>query len=91
MAIVALVVATMWPPVSGDMLLIPIGGADANRVARKAVAGGAALLGAGPFRGSMVVTGDRARIEHEIGSWDIVVLAAPPAGCRTGRAPRVLA
>ncbi|MBJ6120787.1 hypothetical protein [Sphingomonas mollis] len=91
MAIIALVVVTMWPPVSGNMLLVPMTGGDANQVARVALAGGAALVGAGPFRGSMVVTGNRSRIEREIMSWNIVVLAAPPAGCGTGRAPGALA
>ena len=79
--IIAIVGMTLWPPASGEMLLVPVTGTDANIVAKTALAGGAMLLGAGPVRGSMVVVGDRSRIMHAISSWDIVVTAAPPAGC----------
>ncbi len=82
-AIVAIVGMTLWPPASGRMLLVPLASADANAAAKAALAGGAMLLGPGPFRGSMVVAGDRARILRAVASWDFVVTAAPPAGCGT--------
>ncbi len=70
---------TMWPPASGAMLLLPLGH-DGGAAVQGALAGRAALLGAGPFPGSLVVVGDRARIANHV-AWNIVILAAPPAGC----------
>ena len=74
-----LVALTMWPPASGSMLLVPLG-SDGGATVRGALAGGAALLGAGPFPGSLVVVGDRARIAPRV-AWNTVIMAAPPAGC----------
>ena len=74
-----LVALTVWPPESGSMLLVPLG-QDGGAAVQGALAGGAALLGAGPFPGSLVVVGDRARIAPRV-AWNIVIMAAPPAGC----------
>ena len=74
-----LVALTMWPPASGSMLLVPLD-QDGGAAVQGALAGGAALLGAGPIPGSLVVVGDRARIAPQV-AWNIVILAAPPAGC----------
>jgi hypothetical protein len=82
-AIAALAALTLWPPSRGKMLLIPVAGADVNTVATIAVAGGAALIGTGPFPGSLVVTGDRAAIVRHIPAWTMIVMAPPPAGCGT--------
>lgn len=74
---------TLWPPSSGKLLLVPIGGQSVDVVAKVALAGGAPLLGRGPLPGSLVVVGERAKIAREIKSWDIILMAAPPAGCGT--------
>lgn len=74
-----LVALTMWPPASGSMLLVPLG-SDGGATVQGALAGGAALVGAGPFPGSLVVVGDRARIAPRV-AWNTVIMAAPPAGC----------
>lgn len=79
-AVIALSTLAMWPPAAGRMLLVPLSGGDANAVARTAIAGGAALLGTGPFPGSLVVIGNRARLAR-IASWGLVIMAPPPAGC----------
>ena len=72
---------TIWPPASGAMLLVPLG-QDGGAAVRGALAARAALLGVGPFPGSLVVVGDRTRIARQV-AWNIVILAAPPAGCST--------
>ncbi|WP_243644592.1 hypothetical protein [Sphingomonas sp. PP-CE-1A-559] len=74
-----LAVLTMWPPASGSMLVVPLG-QDGGAAMQGALAGGAALLGTGPFPGSLVVVGDRARIAPRV-AWNVVIMAAPPAGC----------
>lgn len=79
---VAPLVLALWPPVSGPMMLVPLAG-DTGAVTRAALAGGARLLGSGPLPGSLVVMGDRAGIARRLGGWDVVITAAPPAGCGT--------
>lgn len=69
------------------MLLIPLDGSE-HDVVGIALAGGARLLGAGPFPASIVVVADRSRIEREVASWNIIIIAAPPAGCGTGAIPK---
>lgn len=85
-AAAALAGLSVVAPPSGRMLLVPVTGGDANAVARIALAGGAAVLGAGPFSGSLVVVGNRAAIARRIGSWRVVIIAAPPAGCGDAQA-----
>ncbi len=80
-AMLALVAFTMWPPSSGAMLLVPLASGSLDSVAKIALAGGATLLGAGPLPGSLVVVGNRSRIFQQIRAWDVVLMAAPPAGC----------
>lgn len=80
----ALAALMLWPPVSGAMLVVPLGGGDPGLIARIALAGGAVLLEAGPLPGSMIVVGDRARIATRLTSWRIIIVAAPPAGCGAG-------
>jgi hypothetical protein len=90
-AIFGLVLMAMWPPASGAMLLVPVGRGDVNAGARIALASGATLLGVGPFPGSLVVVGDRARIAGQRGASGFVLLAAPPAGCGAHAAARATA
>jgi hypothetical protein len=86
-AAVGIMAAAMWPPSSGRLLLVPLLDGDRNMVAGIALAGGAMLLGPGPFPGSLVVIGDRSRLARRITGWTIVMTAAPPAGCGLGDDP----
>jgi hypothetical protein len=72
------------PPATGAMLLISTGGTNAVRFARDH---GGAILGNGPFAGSIVVFGDRSRLVRNPFSSGIIALAASPAGCGTLRVP----
>jgi hypothetical protein len=65
------------------MLIIPISGQSVGAVAGLALAGGAPLLARGPLPGSLIVVGERARIVHELKSWNIIIMAAPPVECGT--------
>lgn len=80
-AAIACAALTLWPPSSGKLLLVPIAGQSADAVAKTALAGDAALLGPGPFPGSLVVVGARAMIAKKINSWTIIAMAAPPVDC----------
>jgi hypothetical protein len=82
-AVTACAALALWPPSSGQLLLVPVGGQSVGEVAEVALAGGAPLLGTGPFPGSLVVVGERASVAREIKSWNIIIMAAPPAGCGT--------
>ncbi|VXC66780.1 hypothetical protein [Sphingomonas sp. 8AM] len=81
--VIALAIMSLYPPTEGRILLIPIVDRDVNATARLALSSGAALLGAGPLRGSLVVVGNRARLAAQLRPWRILMLAAPPAGCGT--------
>lgn len=71
------------PAAQGRMLLIPlVGGASASAAAVK---GGARLLAAGPFPGSLIVMGQRGRIGAEALERGILVLAAPALLCAPSR------
>ena len=80
-AAAAMLALPMWPPASGKLLLVPISGGDANDMARIAVDGGAALIGAGPLPGSLVVSGDRATLLAHIPAAAAIVMAAPATAC----------
>jgi hypothetical protein len=67
------------PPAQGRMLLIPIGG-DSG-LASLVLARGALVIGRGPFAGSLVVEGDRARLTRGLLARGVVALAAPPIAC----------
>lgn len=78
---VAFAILAFWPPERGPMLLVPASG-DPVEAINAAVAGGAALIGQGPVPGSIVVSGDRGRISDGIVGRAMLLVAAPPAGCR---------
>jgi len=78
---VALLGMALWPPRSGAMLLVPLVHQNVGSVAMLARAGGAMLLGKGPFPGSLVVVGDRAQIARQIRTGDVLILASLPTGC----------
>ncbi len=75
-----LAVLAFRPPAQGRMLLIPIGGGDPG-LASVALARGALVIGRGPFAGSLVVEGDRARLTQGLLARGVVALAAPPTAC----------
>ncbi|KQT35253.1 hypothetical protein ASG29_03865 [Sphingomonas sp. Leaf412] len=77
----ALIALPMWPPAAGKLLLVPITGGNANDMARIAVAGGAALVGAGPLPGSLVIAGDRAMVMRATPPFAAVAIAAPAVAC----------
>jgi len=79
--ILSIVALTLWPSPSGAVLLIPLTRAAADDMAQTVIAAGALLVGSGPYRGSLIVDGDRARIVSRLG-WTTLILAAPAAGCR---------
>lgn len=68
------------PPESGRMLLVPLGSGDGAAV-RLALDHGAALVGRGPWPGSIVVDARRADIVASAWTRRVLVVAAPPAGC----------
>lgn len=78
---VTILIVVLAPPASGRILLVPLAGTDAGRVATRAIAGGALLLGTGPVAGSIVVVGDRAAIARAVDGGAILLLAAPSDGC----------
>ena len=84
-AVVALVALPLWPPSSGELLLVPLPGSDPHAMVGAALAAGARLLGTGPFPNSLVVVGDRSGIAGRVSPWRVLITAAPPAGCGTGR------
>ncbi|WP_242119063.1 hypothetical protein [Sphingomonas lacusdianchii] len=75
---------SLWPPVSGRMLLVALDGSSRSDVARTALAGGAALLRAGVLPGSMVVSGNRADIAAQRRGRPILILAASSVTCGSG-------
>lgn len=81
LGLVALAGLSLYPPTQGRILLLPLLDRQSDAAARVALSAHAALLGRGPLPGSWVVVGDRARIAASLHGWDMVMLAAPPAGC----------
>jgi hypothetical protein len=67
------------PPAAGRLLLVPISGQSAARLASDALAGGARLIDRGPVAGSLVVEGDHGRLAAALGA--VLIIAAPQSGC----------
>ena len=72
---------SLYPPASGRILLVPLLNRDSDAAARVALAANAMLLGRGPLPGSWVVVGERRRISAHLRGGDMLLIAAPPAGC----------
>lgn len=85
--VAGIAIMCLYPPAEGRILLVPVTDRDVNATARLALSSGAALLGAGPLPGSLVVVGSRARLAGKTRPWHVLMLAAPPAGC-SGSAAR---
>jgi len=69
------------PPASGRMLLVPVGAAGRDGLARIAIAAGARLVDRGPFSGSLVVSGDGAALMAVLIPRHVLVLRAVGGGC----------
>lgn len=69
-----------YPPATGRMILIPLGGDPAEALSF-ALRGGASLVGHGPFAGSVVIDGHRGDFVNTLYRHHILMLAAPAAGC----------
>ncbi|MFD1106678.1 hypothetical protein [Sphingobium olei] len=69
------------PPVRGPMLLVPMTSKARRSVAAQAVSGGARLISAGPWMGSLLVDGERRRLGMPLLRAGIVPLAARAGGC----------
>ncbi len=76
-------VFALWPPKSGPMMLVALPGTRDADLMNAALAGGVAVLGTGPFGGTLIVQGDRTAIERETAPRSILTLAAPFTGCST--------
>lgn len=69
------------PPSSGRMLLVPLTGSDRDSLASMAVGAGSRLVGNGPFKGSLVVAGDRGALMSAFMPRRVLVLRAFFGGC----------
>lgn len=78
---IALAVLGFWPPNSGRLLLVPLWSGDKGEAVRLALGGGALLIGVGPVRGSVIVDGRRADLADAAWNQQILMMAAPSAGC----------
>lgn len=82
-----LVALALRAPVSGAMLVVPLGTANTGALADVAVRHGGSLLGTGPVAGSLVVYGTRASLEPALWAVHAVVLAAPSSICGAAATP----
>lgn len=69
------------PPATGRMLLVPLNGDDRNALARLATDAGVALVDAGPFADSLIVSGDRSALMGAMVQGRMLVLRAAAGGC----------
>ncbi len=69
------------PPATGRMLLVSLDGSGRNGLARVATRAGAALVDAGPFHDSLIVSGDRSALLGAMGKGRMLVLRAARGGC----------
>lgn len=79
--IAAMVGFAFAPPARGRMLLVPLSPGSAAALPAAAVNGGARLLGVGPIAGSLVVVGQRARLNGVSLADGVIILSAPPLLC----------
>lgn len=80
-----LAVAYAAPPVDGRILLVPITEGARHKVAAQAIVNGARLIAAGPWRGSLLVDGVRARLGAPMLAIGVLPVAARIGGCEEGR------
>jgi hypothetical protein len=78
---IGMAIVALQPPESGRMLLVPIWSGSEGRAAQLALNSGVTLIGVGPLRGSVVVRGKRAVLADSAWNENILMMAAPSAGC----------
>jgi len=76
-----MLLAALYPPAHGKMILIPVWPGAERGMLALAVDRHALLVGRGPLPNSFVVFGARAAILGEMLRRGVLVLAAPPAAC----------
>lgn len=81
LVVAVLGLASLTPPVRGEILLIPLTARSAQHVAALALGHDARLLARGPFAGSLVVHGERARLATAMLRAAILPVAAASFGC----------
>jgi len=69
------------PPAYGRMMLVPISPGAARGMVAMAIDRGAALVGPGPWPGSLVIEGRRAALSPALLRYGIALVAAPATGC----------
>lgn len=79
--LVGFALMAFMPPLSGRMILLPLGMHSHGEIMALAIAHGARPVGYGPVSGSLVVDGRRDRLMGAMLAQGIVPLAAPAAGC----------
>ncbi len=77
----ATTVILLAPPASGDILLLPLTSAGAERLPLLATVDGMRMIARGPVGGSLVVRGDGYRIAGRMIAGGILPIAARPSGC----------
>jgi len=80
-ALTGLIGLTFAPPAQGRMLLVPLTASARAQLPIAAFGHHALLLGSGPFRGSLVVTGGPPSLVWTMLRLGVLPVAASPAGC----------
>lgn len=81
MVLIGLLALYAVPPARGPMLLVPMTSEARRSVATQAINGGARLIAAGPWTGSLIVEGERSRLGMSLLRAGIVPLAERAGGC----------
>ena len=84
---VALAGVALWPPERGVMLLTPVS-VSQGVVADIALDAQAAIVGRGPFAGSLLVLGARSRLAGAAWRGGAILTAAPAALCGDPALPK---
>lgn len=69
------------PPTQGRILLVPMTDQARASLAPVAIAHGARLVSAGPWKGSLLVDGERAALARPLLQRGILLLSAQAGGC----------
>lgn len=77
----ALLAAILAPPEEGTMMVIPLDGEGMGRTIAWASGDGAALIGAGPLPGSILVYGKREQVTQAAWHHNGLVIKAPAIFC----------
>jgi hypothetical protein len=81
LALLAIPLLYAAPPAQGRILLIPVTGAAGQTLLPAAIANGARLVAAGPWKGSMLVEGQGRALVLPMLAMGVLPLAARVGGC----------